>query len=48
MDEELYVKDLDTLMLMGLNGKVGGGGMIFNPFATINDGLMDMTFIPNK
>lgn len=36
---------LQTTLLMVTNGKYTGGGMIINPFASINDGLCDVTWI---
>ena len=30
---------------MVCNGKYTGGGMIINPFAAMNDGLVDVTWI---
>ena len=36
---------IQTTLLMVCNGKFTGGGMVINPFATINDGLCDVTWI---
>jgi diacylglycerol kinase family enzyme len=35
-------ENLNTIFLMGQNGKFGGGGMMLNPLAIMNDGLMDI------
>lgn len=48
MDGKLYKENFDTEIVMGFNGKVGGGGMILNPFAVLNDGFMDMTVVPTR
>ena len=36
---------IETTLLMICNGKFTGGGMIVNPFACVNDGLCDVTWI---
>ena len=36
---------INTALMMVNNGKYCNGGMIINPFATINDGLLDITWI---
>ena len=36
---------INTALMMVNNGKYCNGGMIMNPFATINDGLLDITWI---
>ena len=36
---------LNTALMMVNNGKYANGGMIMNPFAAINDGLIDITWI---
>lgn len=37
--------ELDTTLIMVCNGKYTGGGMVINPFANMNDGLVDVTWI---
>lgn len=37
--------DVETTLLMVCNGKYTGGGMVINPFANMNDGLVDVTWI---
>ena len=37
--------DIVTTLLMITNGKFTGGGMVISPFAIINDGLADVTWI---
>jgi diacylglycerol kinase family enzyme len=44
----MYMQELETLLLMSFNGKYGGGGMLLNPLAVINDGLLDVTLVPGK
>jgi diacylglycerol kinase family enzyme len=44
----MYMEDVKTTMLMGFNSKFGGGGMILNPIAIMNDGYADMMLIPGK
>ena len=48
IDEEKVNKEesmIETVLVMVTNGKFGGGGMVINPFACINDGLCDIAFI---
>ena len=53
-DYDMYIDDqkvtppntyLQTTLLMVCNGKYTGGGMVINPFAALNDGLCDVTWI---
>ena len=37
--------DVETILLMLMNGKTTGAGMVVNPFACMNDGLIDVTWI---
>ena len=37
--------NVNTTLLMVTNGKYTGGGMVINPFAVMNDGLCDVTWI---
>jgi diacylglycerol kinase family enzyme len=39
---------VSTTLLMMFNGKYSGGGMIIDPFAVMNDGLIDMVFIHDQ
>lgn len=48
INKDLYLEDIKTTLVMGFNGKYGGGGMVLNPFALINDGFTDMVVIPEK
>lgn len=34
--------------MMVNNGKYSNGGMIMNPFAAVNDGLIDITWIEDQ
>lgn len=43
IDEQLYLENMETVIIMGFNGKVSGGGLYISPYAVINDGLMDLT-----
>ena len=36
---------ISTSLMMMFNGKFTGGGIIFDPFALMNDGLLDMAWI---
>ena len=36
---------VNTILLMLFNGKYTGGGMIVDPFAVMNDGLLDITWV---
>jgi len=40
--------DVGTVLLMPFNGKNTGAGMIINPFAVMNDGLVDLTFMSDE
>ena len=51
---DLYIDDqrvmppnthVQTTVMMICNGKYTGGGMIINPFAALNDGLCDVTWL---
>lgn len=46
IDEELKHPNLRTTFVMGFNVKTGGGGMVLNPYAVMNDGLMDLLVVP--
>jgi diacylglycerol kinase (ATP) len=46
LDGEIYMENFETVLFMGMSGKIGGGGMILNPFGVHNDGIMDLTLIP--
>ena len=37
--------DVNTLLLMLFNGKYTGAGKLVDPFAIMNDGLIDVTWI---
>ncbi len=37
--------DVETILLMLFNGKTTGAGMVVDPFACMNDGLADITWI---
>ena len=38
-------QDVETILLMLMNGKTTGAGMVVIPFACMNDGLIDITWI---
>lgn len=40
----LLLNDFNTQFMFLFNGKFGGGGMMLNPLALINDGLMELNF----
>merc|ERR1712060_250683 len=44
-DQPLADGRFDTALMMVTNGKYANGGMVMNPFACINDGLIDITWI---
>ena len=37
--------DMNSILVMIFNGKFTGGGMIVDPFACMNDGLMDIVVL---
>lgn len=47
MDGELYKENFDCLLIMFFNGKLGGGGMMMQPFAMINDGFINVSLVQN-
>jgi diacylglycerol kinase (ATP) len=42
------MENFETVLVMGMSGKIGGGGMVLNPFGVLNDGLLDLTLIPES
>ena len=44
-DQPISQSGVNTALMMINNGKYTNGGMIINPFAAINDGLVDITWI---
>jgi diacylglycerol kinase family enzyme len=44
----LYIENVRTVLAMAFNGKLGGGGMIINPYAVMNDGLLDFALVSEK
>ena len=44
-DKNVSNASINTALMMVNNGKYANGGMIMNPFAAINDGLIDITWI---
>lgn len=44
-DQPFNQGGISTALMMVNNGKFASGGMIMNPFAAINDGLIDITWI---
>lgn len=44
-DKPVNQEGISTALMMINNGKYANGGMIMNPFASINDGLIDITWI---
>ena len=44
-DEQISPAGISTALMMVNNGKYSSGGMIINPFAAMNDGLIDITWI---
>mgnify|MGYP006950261443 CR=1 FL=1 len=38
----------NTILMMLFNGKTSGGGMIVDPFACMNDGLVDVTWVVDE
>ena len=44
-DQPVTAGGVSTALLMVNNGKYANGGMIINPFACLNDGLIDITWI---
>lgn len=45
IDEKPLGPEQSTLMLMGMNGKFCAGGMQILPYACINDGMADITWV---
>jgi len=44
-DVPLEADGINTSFLMVSNGKYSNGGMLVNPFACVNDGLIDLTWV---
>ena len=44
-DKPINSAGISTALMMINNGKYCNGGMLINPFAAINDGLIDITWI---
>lgn len=42
IDDQLYFENIESVLLMLFNGNLCGGGMIVDPFAVMNDGLVDV------
>ena len=40
--------NVSSILVMLFNGKFGGGGMILDPFACMNDGLVDLTWLHDE
>lgn len=40
--------NVSSILLMLFNGKFTGGGMIVDPFACMNDGLVDITWLHDE
>jgi len=40
--------NVNTILLMLFNGKYTGGGMVVDPFACMNDGLVDVTWLHDE
>ena len=40
--KKITVSDVDTMMLVIMNGKFGGGRIVLSPSALLNDGLADL------
>lgn len=40
--------NVSSILLMLFNGKFSGGGMIIDPFACMNDGLVDITWLHDE
>lgn len=40
--------NVNTILMMLFNGKYSGGGMIVDPFACMNDGLVDLTWLHDE
>lgn len=47
MDDQLYMEDVEAILIMFFNGKLGGGGMMMQPFAVLNDGFLDVAIVRN-
>ena len=44
-DKSINQDGISTALMMISNGKYANGGMLINPFAALNDGLIDITWI---
>jgi hypothetical protein len=40
--------NVSSILVMLFNGKFTGGGMIVHPFACMNDGLVDITWLHDE
>jgi diacylglycerol kinase family enzyme len=47
-ENEVFLKDLNTVFLLICNVKVIGGGMMISPLSMMNDGEMEAVYFPNK
>ena len=47
-DKPLSQEGISTALMMVNNGKYSNGGMIMNPFAAVNDGLIDVSWIEDQ
>jgi len=47
IDDKPFAQEggINTALMMVNNGKYSNGGMILNPFAAVNDGLIDISWI---
>ena len=41
-------ENISSILVMLFNGKFTGGGMIVDPFACMNDGLVDITWLHDE
>ena len=44
IDDDVTIKDVSTQYLYAYNSKIGGGGILINPLAMINDGYFEFCY----
>ena len=47
IDDEILLKDIVTQFILVYNAKYGGGRMLFNPLAILNDGYFEFFHYKN-
>ncbi len=47
IDENILLTDIETQFVLVYNAKYGGGRMLLNPLAILNDGFFEFIFFKN-